>query len=383
MSPSTSSLENSERIRYLTQLDSALDALIKGLALEKEAFPKEIVEFGNKNQWKWTRLPTQMTIFSTLTEMVKKVRAQYDWFNDKVDPRNPMNNRAWFDKIDVSPESGLPWVYDIIALHRLKADSAKMREQMLDYPVIADNLSKLLTQDYAETSAVKAKAQATQREAMKRSFLEQIANAELLGWKAEEHSMAPKARLVADLMVEKLWNLSFVRFNPGNNFYELFVIDTFTDDQDQLIKQTSATEGEVSKRLQDSLVFGGTNDAPYMLRYLDSTFDTLHPVHLTRMIIGPFETKYLTKPHRGFEMLEPTAEIMKGNLNLGVLRCKRQYTYAPNSEQSDETIRQVTYDNDWNQEFIVCPAAHASEIAQKILGTDIRVIEYSGGENGK
>ena len=152
------------------------------------------------------------------------------------------------------------------------------------------------------------------------------------------------------------------------------MIDAWQDIRDPQITETEPGRGKISRELERSFTFGRDNVAWYILKTLDERFQGLHPVHVTRALIGPFETRYLTKPG-SIKRLPVTDDILAHDPHAGLLRFSRQYAYAPNHEEHKETVRQVIHREPWADEFIVSPTRYAPKVSASVLGTNVRIIE--------
>jgi len=207
---------------------------------------------------------------------------------------------------------------------------------------------------------------------MKRSFLEQLQDTELLGWQSTGHSFL-RAEKVRPLGGEELWNLSLIRYDLASSMFQLYVMDIWQDLRDKQITEEKNGEIKVSSQLQQALRFGKDNAAWYILKEIDQQFKSLHPVHVSRALVGPFENKYLTKPDS--PPLSITRELLAEDQNVGLFRFSRQYSYAPNHETHGKELRQIIHRDDWRDEFIICPARYSSRVGKSVLGTNVKILE--------
>lgn len=367
-------LSGKEQNRYTQQLDSCLKALAQGLDNSDQRF-SSLKQFGDEQQWNWNRVPLQQKTYQSLARMVEKVRENYQWFQWRDDHLDPIQNCAYFDKIEVGAESGLPWLFQMMELHRAQQEAPKALERLPSYQKAALSLQNLLLTDYLDLDKVKAAADAIHLTALNRNYLELLQSFGLLAWDSSELSSEPQATKLVPLGVEDLWSISLIRYSPGSGLFHAYLIDLWQDRlQPQITEIEGTDQGMVSSDLQKMLKFSEENAAWYILKTIDQRFPSLHPIHVSRAIIGPFENKYLTQPTE-FRKLPLTDELIKQDQNVGLLRFNRQYSYAPNKELVDGISRQIISTQNWNDEIIVCPGAYSSAIAQSILGTDIRIFK--------
>ena len=365
-------LVGDEKKRYLQQLDTALDVLSKNLVKEKEEYSDELKKFGEEHKWEWGRLPRRQRAYGSLSNMVRLVRDEYRWF-DWLTGTNPEKNRGFFEEISIHPENGLPWAHDFIALHNQQRNAVEKLKQTPAYDQLATEARSILLTDEIDTDQVASRIDALHKKAMNRGFFEQLKEAKLLGWKTDEYSLAPQARLVLSLGAEKLWNISFMRYDRGASEHHLYSIDLWQDTREPQIEERVDNSGIVSKELAEMLKFARGNTAHYMIGRIDDAFKSLHPVHVTRALIGPFENRYMTTPVN--PTLPITPELLALDHNIGLMRFSRQYSYAPNHEIVNDEYKQVLHRQEWCDEVIVAPAAYSSRIADSIKGTKIRIFE--------
>lgn len=367
-------IKGKDKDGYLLSLDKALDALTQQLEREKIVTQSPSLRaFGDEHKWDWERLPGYDATYQTLARFVRRVQEEYRWFDWQLFPQTPHKNRGYFDEVGVSAASGLPWLFNFTTLHRLKNDAATLLARMPHYESTAQDLSTMLLEDYVAVGDIATKAEELHRSAMRRSFLEHLQKATLLGWEATDFSLKPVARKVIALGGETLWNIAYLQYDPASSMFEIYIIDAWQDIREPQITESEPGRGSISQDLVRSFKFGKDNAAWYILKTLDEKFPSLHPVHVTRALIGPFETKYLTKPE-GIKPLPVTADILAHDPQAGLLRFSRQYAYAPNHNDRDGVTRQVVYREHWADEFIVCPTRYAPKVSASVLGTHVRII---------
>lgn len=370
-------ISGEEQHRYTTQLDSFLEVLVTGLTSTHERV-SGLKQFGEQHRWNWNRAPLQQKTYQALAKLVQKVRENYQWFQWRTNSVDPQENRGYFNKIEISAESGLPWLFQIMELHRVQRDAPQLLEQLPLYPQAAAALQELILTDHTPLPEVKAAAEKNHRQALQRNYVEQLQQFPLLGWDSSGFSLEPQAAKVIALGVEDLWSISLIRYSPGSGLFHAYVIDTWQDLVEPQITEVPGTEpglvsaGLVSADLQKTLKFHEDNAAWYILKTIDQKFNSLHPVHVSRAVIGPFENKYLTEKGK---TLPITSEMIRQDSTAGLLRFNRQYAYAPNNLVVDDIPRQIIHQENWNDEIIVCPGAYSSLVSQSVLGTDVRIFK--------
>lgn len=366
-------LKDEEKARYLHQLDSSLKVITQNLALLKDKDKTRAVQLlAEQDNWDLQRLPKTSKTTDTLAQLVQRIREEYSWFNDTIYSQEPRRNKGYFDEINVNAESGLPWQYDLIELHRLKREAPKMLMELSSYQELLRDWQSMLLSDDVELDQVPMKAKGLQRRAMQRSFLEQLQDKELLGWESNGYSLKPSAERVLFLGGEELWNVSFIRYSLASGMFQIYAMDLWQDIREPQIKLVDG-KGVVSSALEGALKFGEDNAAWYIIKELDEKFKSIHPVHVSRALLGPFESKYLTKPNR-IEPLQITSELLQKDPVAALFRFSWQYAYAPNHEINKEgELQQKLYREDWRQEVIVGSARYAGRIADSLQGTDVHV----------
>ncbi len=363
-------INGEEKVRYLSQLDNSLVTLAKSLGAEtNELNTAALRAFGQQNNWDWNRLPRQECTYQNLSQLVERVRQEYKWFDWCINPKDNSLNRGYYDEIRVSSESGLPWVFDFIELRRLKNDGPRMLKKMPSYADCACSLKQLLLEDTVEISEVPGKAREIQKSAMKRSFLEQLGEHEVLGVDTSGFSLEPRAKKIISLGGEELWNVVCMRYSPSSSQFQIYVVDVWQDIREPQITENHGVVS-VSPALANSFRFAEDNAAWYIMRCIDENFRSLHPVHVSRGLVGPFENKYCNG-----KVLPITKELLADDSNAGLLRFSRQFSYAPNHESVGGENRQIIYRDDWRDEAIVCSAGSASRVSKSVLGTNVRVFE--------
>jgi hypothetical protein len=188
-----------------------------------------------------------------------------------------------------------------------------------------------------------------------------------------QHSLPPRARLVLDLGVEQLWSITLLRYLPDRAMFVAYVVDLWQDAREQLL--AAGDNGPiVSAALQEAFSFSAENPAWFVIASLDERFPSIHPVHVTRGIVGPCYHNFTDGP-AGREMLPATRRILAADADVGMLHFTRQYSFAPLHEIRGGEARQVIYRQNWHEEVIACPARHAARLARSVLGTEVRVVQ--------
>lgn len=363
----TITLEGEKKAKYLTCLDKALRVLEKGLTHEKSPQEDAVRRFGDLNKWDWNRLPETSTTMQDLAVCIQLVADQYKWFGWHTN-KKPEENYGYFERINISTDSGLPWAFDITQLHNLRANTQNQLEQLPGYHILAKQVCALLNEDETEIDKISETAIDLQKQALRRNFFEKLREAKLLGWQVSEHSLPAKATKLLELGAEELWNITYMSYAAGSGMYHIYVIDAWQDTQETLIKE----EGMAPEFIA-SLRFPEENASWYILRRIEELFP-LHPVHVTRAIIGPYENKH--RKGGDIPQLAIMQELLNEDEEAGLLRFSRKYCYAPNHREDNGRVRQVIDSmDDWSDEIIVSPAKYSSRVASSVLGTGVRVLE--------
>ncbi len=371
-----SPISGEEKSKYLFLLDAALESLAENLKRGMNEEQKMALKiFAGANKWDMTRLPSGISPYRNLAEIVSLVRNEYQWFNTLYFDE-PTKNRGYFDEITISAATGLPWSFDFMKLQGLKKDAQAKLQQADDYKKISDRLKLLLLQDTMSVDQVKNTAYKSHEAALKRSFLEQLASAELL-MGAEQQIRITDVKKIVSLGGEDLWNLAFLKYSLADGVFHAYVADMWQDIREpQITKNDANSPIVISESLLGILAsFMENNSAEYLLGKIDESFESLHPVHLSKALIGPFENKYTTRPN--YPLLPLTPKLISDNPETAILRFSRQYTFAPNHFETGNGLRQRRHTERWSDEIIVCPSGLSSAIANSILGTDVRIFEYN------
>lgn len=366
-------IEGKEKSIFLFDLDNALSVLAKNLSYETDAqHIASLIAFGKKENWDWQRLARPANTYRTFAELVEMARQAYKWFDAVIDTADCSKNRSYFDSISISAESGLPWVYDFIDLQRLQSEADKILSSTPSYSDNVDKLQRLLLEDYVELCDVESEAGKIHASALKRSFLEQLKAAQLLGFEAGGYSLAPQAKKILSLGGEELWSIVCIRYSMSSSLFQAYVLDVWQDIREPQISEDGET-AVVSPALASTLRFGDENAAWFMLKTIDDRFKSLHPVHVSRALIGPFENKYRNHPLA--KRLDVATKLLAEDENFCLLRFSRQYSYAPNHIGDGDRCRQVIHQDDWRDEMLVCPAKYSSRVSKSVLGTNVRIFE--------
>jgi hypothetical protein len=371
-------LVGEEKNTYLQQLDLSLGVLSKHLANETgERHKGYIHAFGDEKDWNWNRLPSRLSSYEVLADLVDRVKDFYGWFDWKTSEENPLDNMGNYTEVELSPSSGLPWLFNLINLHHLKRDIEKHLGSLPTYEENLQVLRDTLGQDGTNDEEARQKVEAIKIDSMRRNFFERLDDSELIGWQSGPSEVSFRARKILPYMGEDLWNISFIDFVPHANIFQVYSIDLWQDNRRNGNIQAAVEEEngsvKVSNNFIRSLDYSPTNAAWFILKSIDESYDNLHPVHVSRALIGPFETKYLTNPG-DIKPLPITGELLEDEPDVGLLRFSRQYSYAPNHVEHNK-LRQIIYREKWAEEFIVCPATHSARVANSVKGTDVTVVE--------
>ncbi len=364
-------VEGEEKEKYLLLFDSYLGALTDTLSTSQtEAQIAFIQEFGKREDWDFRRIPTQEESFFRLAKLVDRVRQEYRWFSWDDKNENPLDNIGHFERLGISTVSGLPWVFDFVELERLRREADKVLEGVPSYSDCASNLRRILIEDYIELNEVGSRIGDEHRSAMKRNFLTNLKETEIIDWRVG--TGLTYAEKLIPFGGEDLWTLSAIKFSAASSMFEVYSIDLW---QDLIEPQIVETEGraDISPELKSMIYsFSDENAAWYVLRQIDERFSSLHPVHVSKALIGPFENRFLLKPK--YAPLVNLGEFLRDNPHSGMLRFNRQYSYAPNHEVSGGITRQLVYRETWNDSVVICPGSYASTLSQSVLGTNLKVV---------
>ncbi|MBU0666201.1 MAG: hypothetical protein KKC26_02450 [Nanoarchaeota archaeon] len=368
--PTSITVKDKEKERCLSQLDNYLTVLSKNLKGELEEKQLKILEtIGDQ----YGRMRSHVITYEQLSNMVEQVRQEYRWLATQTDTDNPENNRSYFKEIDMNTETGMPYHTEIIKLNRLKEQAQNKLMELPSYNEAYKLLENIIMQDLIEIENVPNKIKEIQELAMNRNYFEQLKDTELISWK-KSNGLKVDATLIKSMGAEELWNIAWTRYSMSRGLFQTTILDVWQDIVNPQITKVSKKKGEVSDLLKQELDFGEENTAWYMLKTIDDNFLNLHPVHLSKAIVGPFENKYLLKD-KPYKPLSITNELLQKDVNTGILRFKRQYIYAPNHQEENGVIKQIIPRKDWSDEIIVCPGKYSPKVSKSVLGTNIRIFE--------
>jgi len=368
-------LAGDEKEKYLLGIDRALQILTGNLATEKDfkSYPA-LFQFGEEKGWDWSKLPENLNTYQSLAALVDRVRQEYQWFSWRSGDK-PSENKGFFEEIGISARSGLPWLYDFMTLHSLKGNSSAELSKLANYEDLANRLKGILMQDYVPLEDVRKESMKLHKEAMKRAFIEDLQNSNLIDWRLSKYAVAPEAKKIRWFGAEELWKITALSYSAANSVFQAYVIDLWQDNlAEPQIVQDAKGNTTVSAAFSSILHFSEEIEAWYILKAIDDSFENIHPVHVSRAIIGPYENKFMTIP-KLTKPLAATLQVVKDNVDAGIFRFIRQYSYAPTSVANGETVRQEIYQQNWSDEVVVCPASYASLISKSVKGTDLRIFE--------
>ncbi len=366
-------LVGEEKAKYLNRLDKALQTLSSSISRESKQGVHSLQEFGEQNEWDWDRLPKNKTTYRMLSHCVQSVREQYQLLDWLYFENDPSKNRGYCEKITVYAETGLPWAFDLLATRTWKKNAKSLLDKYPSFVEIKNQMKAILLEDYVKTDDVKEEIRKLRKSAEERNFLEQIQDALLIDGSSPK-TLYPKATKVRDLGGEVLWNISFSTFRTGSGLFHSYIMDLWQDNIEEPKIMEDGPNVLLSADLLKGLHFHENNAAWYILKTIDDKFKGLHPVHVSRAIIGPFENRYRTN-FSEINPLDITPSLLRENENAGLLRFNRQYSYAPNDEEKNGEIRQILYTDNWHDEIIVCPARYSSKVAKSVLGTNVKIFE--------
>jgi hypothetical protein len=364
-----------EKENYLSKLEKSLLSVSNSLRGGMTQTQKETINnFAKENDWDFDRLPDLEDSHKTTADLIDRIIQDYKWFSWDNKNKDPIENKGYFKKLGISISSGLPWVFDLVTLERLKKESKEILKEIPEYQKSALALKNVLLQDYIEIDDVKRTVKNYHEEAMKRNFLEKLNKSELIGWEQNGKDIKINSKKTIDLGGETLWNLSFIKYSAAYNMFEAYVVDLWQDN----LGRPHIEEIDEGIKMSDKLIsnlgrFSVENPAYFVLEELDEKFETLHPVHISKSLIGPYENKYMKMPR--FNILPGIKEYVLTNPDEGALRFCKSYFYAPNHRDIDGKTRQILGKREnWNEQIVVCPSSYSKDLSKDLLGTDLKII---------
>jgi hypothetical protein len=374
--PKNHEIKSQDKWHYLRILDHSLEVLITNLKSgTPEKYTAALQTFGNKHDWNWHRISNIGNSYQILANLIQEVQEEYQLLAWHYDKEDPSNNKGHFYDVTVSSDTGLPWIYDLINLSKLKENADERLERLPTYNQINDQFRQLLMTDQESLSTIMSTVKYNcHRKAMERNFYEHLKQVNLICENRVEVKNNLKCTKVLDFGGESLWNISYAKLSSSLGMYNIYSINLWQDLLDPQIVGNDDGNVEITRGLRSKLNFGADSDAWYIISEIDKEFKSLHPVHVTKMLLGPFENRYQTKPET-VNQLDIATELLIRNPQIGLLRANVQYSYAPNHEVADEGTRQIIHRHDWHDEIIVCPAQYSALVSNSVLGDRIRVFE--------
>lgn len=362
--------------QYLANLDSSLARVAEALRSEKalELVP-EIREYGAANNWDWSVLNLYDTsntdIFSSsntdLAKLVDRAREEYAWFDWVDNNKDPSLNKGFFTELTISEETGLPAESNFIALKNIQEDWKKKIESIPSYDTMASNLLLAARSDSIKPSKLKEYFMNIQTNGMKRNFLEQIKNANLIDWNVTGTNYFVVAEEKRTLGLSDNWSISALNYDAISGMFHAYILDIeqdLRDDRIPLIYKESGKEPVIALELLNKLKRPVVVPAYRILADLDEQFSTLHPVKVIRLVLGTYENKYLSPSSAYFKPLNVTKNILKQDPSAGIFRAMLQYSFAPNNDSIyKDTIRQDVPLEEWSDVFCVVPSQYSSRVA--------------------
>jgi hypothetical protein len=358
-----------EKARFLNALDCSLACLVTALQAGKDwELSDALFSFGSKNQWDWSRLPTEIQDSSKLATLVQKAREFYTLFDWHEDKANPLNSRGYYTELGISTETGLPWAWDFIRLHTIKNNLSFHLLQTMPYEQGVMQLAELLTGDLRTPDEARLQVVGLHEGAMKRNFLEMLKENPLMSKSIEGYAYGPVVEKLVSLGAETCYSVSLLLYSRASGTFQAYVLELWQDILKPHIIETP--EGfQLSSAFKDALWFAEQNAPWFILSSIDKRFESLHPVHVSRAIIGPYENRYMAAPELAKQLLIKAPDT-------ALLRARMEYSYSPNhTENSECQLQQVLYRESWYDEIIVAPAGHAASIASSVLGDRVRVVK--------
>ncbi len=375
----SSDANGEEKERYLLQLNNALKSLQADISSRNVTdYPDDLKEFGEQEEWVWEKIPFHHGLFKTIGKLVGDIATEYRRFAWILDSENPLDNRGYFDKVNISTHSGLPSAVNFYNLHRLRKRAAEAAQRQPSYASCIDDIAQILTTDSVPIDEVNQKVHEKQRESWVKNYLERLKDENLLGWRRDNITKAPVVTKRMQLGAESLWTVVNCSYSVASNMFEIYIADMWQDFDAREVWEDESCVGvspALNARLRD---YAKNNDAWHIIREIDEDFEGLHPVHVTRVMVGPFDNKYRTLGYDA-DRLPITQELLKEDENVGILRASLQYSYAPNvvvkGRGKDAYSRQKVYRANWRDEIVVCPAKYSNTVSDSLLGTKLKVLE--------
>lgn len=377
MSNEIFTMQGDEKERYLGKLDAALGVLATQIAHDVTlANFAPIREYGERHGWDLTgRMPHMDSIPGTFSSAVTTVRSLYDLFRNHTQEPDPKQNRSYFSELEFHATTGMPLSFAVRGLYTLKDDIGGQLRKFPTMPEAAASLASLLASDTTPVNQVPQEAATIKEGALKRSFLEYLASYPLPAYSTQS---GIDARLITEEGAESLWSLNFTRLDMVSGFVTFYQVDLWQDFTGRLI-QAKPNGVEINTELRQILEFTQRPDPWYLLGKIDERFENIHPVHLSRCTIGPFESRYMTAEPE-VPRLQFAQGIYKSDPEAAFLRCGWQYAFAPKSVDTTRKKavirRQDLVREDWRSEVLVVPAQHTAAASQAALGTGVRVYAY-------
>ncbi|HLP79597.1 MAG TPA: hypothetical protein VK158_03110 [Acidobacteriota bacterium] len=371
-------ITGSEKERYLDSLDASLSVLCHNLKNE-QLFRKESVEaVARASSWDWSRLPSFNHTSDILVTQLQRVRNMYDLMRSITTDPTPAKNRSHLRELGISTESGLPWYSSItdIIIHKERRD--EFLNSLPQYDALALKLQDLLSSDEVDMTEVAQHADKIYQTALQRNYFEYLGDQLLIGPADMQKKDSIIVKKEIDLGVETLWSVSSIQYSRARGMFQIYVMDLWEDVPAEGDEPFVKKEGEGVDTLSDKFArefdFSENNDAWYMLQKIDEEYPTIHPVHMTRLLVGPFDNQYFTSP-QGFKPFPVSLALIDKDKEFDLLRCSRDYAYAPNAEVRQGRTFQKIHRMKWNDLFSVTKAKYAGTVAEHLLGAQSYLFE--------
>ena len=359
-------LRDAEKSEYLKTLDLALASLSKSLYIQKTELQQPFIDF---NPEKLILLPDVSIIFKSLGELVQVAKEHYalfDWIENNADPEK---NMGYFDEIGVWTGSGLPWTFDFVELERLKIESSKIMAEMPTYDFLQQEMQKEIRSDRSDPTDLRVRVIGLYRDSMKRKFIEHLSSSEMVSWNGNStFTLAPKK--ISPLGLESLWQINMIVYSKGDSIMNLYSLIVSQDNKMEYVSQKGVSPHLLSRMNG----FAVQNVSWYILNELDKEFPGLNPVHISRGILGPYETKYFTG-NNVFGSIAIVKEILAEDESASVLRFQRQFCYSEGQDVVKGQLRQKTRQVDFRDQYLVCQPQYSGRISQSLAGSNVKIIE--------
>jgi hypothetical protein len=313
---------------------------------------------------------------SDTTARIEDVRTAYSMFRSIDGAANPRENRLYADSVSFDSTTGMPFSFAVRELLALKQRG--MRDfEALDFKAATRAYAEVFLGDKQETTeAITTAAHRIREGTLRENFRRTLANTELFDLFGNN---PVQARIVSHQPEEEIWVAQYWGFPMYTAIPQLNTV-VFAQEPDCNVFTVGPRGYAVKPEFALPILNQELNSA-YTLERIAQEAQGLHPLAMSRLFIGPFDSPYITHAQPEVERLETFKEISANDSTARFLRASRHYAFAPDHAEVQagaEWVRKQIVDKkqQWRDEIIIAPTQHSKLLSERLLGKNVHIYEY-------